>query len=147
MHLGYPLTKMRAFWTRTLALVTASMLALPLAVLGQRQFFCRMMERVMLDRCCCQASDASVVVEVPSNAPELKAQDCCERVQGKHQKAAASLSDTGPRTSVPVLAYVAPLDLSVEAPFVHLDPMEPRQARAPPPPPLKLFLKHCSLLT
>src|SRR5690606_17774256 len=84
---------------------------------------------------------------VPSNAPELKAQDCCERVQSKHQKAAASLSDTGPRTSVPVLAYVAPLDLSVEAPFVHLDPMEPRQARAPPPPPLKLFLKHCSLLT
>src|SRR5690606_2942089 len=67
MHLGYSLTKMRAFWTRTLALVTAAMLALPLAVLGQSQYFCRMMERVMLDRCCCQASDASVVVEVPSN--------------------------------------------------------------------------------
>lgn len=138
---------MRALWTRTLALVTASLLALPLAVLGQSQYFCRMMERVMLDRCCCDASGAGDVVEAPADAPEVKAQDCCERVHAKHQKAAASLSDGNARTFVPVLAYVEPLDLSIAAPFVHLAPIEPRQARAPPPPALKLFLKHCSLLT
>ncbi|HEY6723836.1 MAG TPA: hypothetical protein VI197_07380 [Polyangiaceae bacterium] len=147
MQLGYPLNEMRAFWTRTLALVTASMLALPLAVLGQSQYFCRMMERVMLDRCCCQASDTSAAFEAPPDAPEIKGQDCCERVQGKHQKAAASLSDGGSRIQVPALAYIEPLDLSIEAPFVELASMEPRQARAPPPRPLKLFLKHCSLLT
>lgn len=147
MQLGYLLMVMRAFWTRTLALVAASMLTLPLAVLGQSQYFCRMMERVMQGPCCCHASDASEAVEAAPGAPEIKAQGCCERVQGKHQKAAASLSDGSARTFVPTLAYVEPLDLSIEAPFVHLAPIEPRQARAPPPPPLKLFLKHCSLLT
>lgn len=138
---------MRALWTRTLALVTAALLALPLTVLGQTQYFCRMMARIMLDRCCCQVSDASAAFEAPPRAPEIKAQDCCERVQGKHQKAAASLSDGGSRVSSPALATVESLDLSVEAPFVHLTSIAPRQARAPPPQPLKLFLKHCSLLT
>ncbi|HEU5074650.1 MAG TPA: hypothetical protein VFU02_10760 [Polyangiaceae bacterium] len=138
---------MSAFWHRILALVTASLLVLPLAVLTQSQYFCRMMDRIMLDRCCCHTADAGVAFEAPSDAPEVKAPSCCERVQGKHQKAAASLTDGGARTFFPVLAYVEPLDLSIAAPFVHLAPIEPRQARAPPPPPLKLFLKHCSLLT
>lgn len=123
------------------------MLVLPLAVLGQSQYFCRMMERVMQGPCCCRSSDASESVDRATSSVEIKGQDCCERVQGKHQKAAASLSDAGARTFAPTLAYVEPLDLAIEAPFVHLDAVEPRQARAPPPRPLKLFLKHCSLLT
>jgi len=136
---------MRALWARPLALVTALLLALPLA-LGQTQYFCRMMERVMAHQCCC--SHGSEVVEAPpSKAPEIKAQDCCERVHSKHQKAAASLSDGNSRVFFPTLAYVESFDLALEAPLVHLSPIEPRQARAPPSPPLKLFLKHCSLLT
>lgn len=136
---------MRAYWARVLAPLAALLLALPLALLGQSQYFCRMMERVSIERCCC--SHGSGVAEAPAKAPEIKAQGCCERVAGNHQKATASLSDGNSRVFVQALAYVESFELALEAPVAHLTPIEPRQARAPPPPTLKLFLKHCSFLT
>jgi len=145
VQLGYFSEEMRAFWARSLALLAALLLTLPLALMGQSQYLCHMMERVSFQRCCC--SHSSDVVEAPSKAPEIKAQGCCERVQGNYQKATASLSDGNSRVFVQALAYVEAFELSLEAPVAHLTPIEPRQARAPPPPALKLFLKHCSFLT
>lgn len=136
---------MRTFWARALALLAALLLALPLTLMSQSGYLCRMMDRITRDRCCC--SHDSEVAQAPSTAPEIKAQDCCERVQGKYQKATPSLSDGNSRTFSPTVATVEAFHPALEAPVAHLTPIEPRQARAPPTPALKLFLRHCSFLT
>ena len=137
---------MRAVWVRALALLAALLLALPLATISRSQYFCSMMERISLGRCCCHAAQADGAEQVDEGQAEIKARDCCERVDDKSQPVAAP-ADVDSRTLGSLLAYVEPTEWLLEAPVVDLAPFEPPQARAPPPARLKLFLKHCSLLT
>ena len=131
---------------RALALLAALLLALPLAAISRNQYFCQMLERITLGGCCCHASHAAEAEQVEAGHAEIKPSDCCAPVEGKSQAAAAP-ADVNSRTFGSVLAYVEPTQWLLEAPVGYLVPFEPRQARAPPPARLKLFLKHCSLLT
>lgn len=140
------LNGMRAVWVRGLALLAALLLALPLAAISRNQYFCHMLERVTLGGCCCHARHAEEAEQVEAGHAEIKASDCCAPIESKSQPVAAP-ADLSSRTLDSALAYVEPTEWLLEAPVVHLAAFEPRQARAPPPTRLKLFLKHCSLLT
>src|SRR6187431_591789 len=137
---------MRAVWIRGLALLAALLLALPLATISRSQYFCSMMERITLGGCCCHASHAEEAEQVEEGHAGIKASDCCAPVEAKSQPVAAP-ADVTSRTLGSMLAYLEPTEWLLEAPVVDLAPFEPPQARAPPPARLKLFLKHCSLLT
>ena len=137
---------MRAVWIRGLALLAALLLALPLATISRSQYFCSMMERITLGGCCCHARHAEEAEQVEAGHAEIKASDCCAPVEGKSQPVATP-ADVSSSALGSLLAFVEPNKWLLEAPLVHLAPFEPRQARAPPPARLKLFLKHCSLLT
>jgi hypothetical protein len=133
---------MRSFGARWVALFTALAVLLPASAFARAHYFCRMMDRVV-DTCCC---DADVRDESASCEPQLRSNDCCEKITAATRSAAlgpavtefhvppAALSAT-----VLAAAYVVPKSVGVLT--------LPLQARAPPGVGPPLFIVHCSLLT
>jgi hypothetical protein len=135
-----------AAYAQALAALLVLLVALPLGAVHRVQYFCKMMGRVM-DTCCCSKADAVQSVHRPAARPEIKAADCCEKLESAARHGAPAVRDGALRVlspgyatisaSVAVVAQAQPSLLL--APSVH--------ARAPPALGPPIFLKNCSLLT
>lgn len=137
---------MRRFRARLLALLALVLVALPLGAMGQSQYLCRAMGRVM-DECCCRAAPTAEVKHA-SGVTEVKAPDCCQLLERSGRDSTPALRDGNPRVPPAELATTVPVVIVVLEPAPYLFAAEVVQARAPPPragPPI--FLENCSLLT
>lgn len=144
---GYEVTTMRRFRARLLALLALVLVALPLGAMGQSQYLCRAMGRVM-DECCCKAARAGEAAKPASGVTEAKAPDCCQLLERSGRDSTPALREGTPRVPAAELATTVPVIIVVLEPAPYVFATEVVQARAPPPrarPPI--FLENCSLLT
>ncbi len=74
---------MHAVRARVLALLAALVMLLPSGAPARTQYYCAMMGRVMASACC----ETDEVSPAPNAAPELQAQDCCQRLSSANRNA------------------------------------------------------------
>jgi hypothetical protein len=142
----YDLSRMHAVRSRALALLALLLVALPVVAAGGDQYFCHGMGRVMADACCCSSGHARASATQTSRGPEIKARDCCERVEGGANDSVVAVREAAPSVFSPALAIVpASVALVPKREIRALG--ESAQARAPPRRGAPIFLKNCSLLT
>jgi hypothetical protein len=130
---------MRLPRTHLLALLVATLVALPAQTFARTRFLCHMTGEVS-SSCCCAGTKASETHEA-----QAKRQDCCELVQvhagARNAATRASLNDVPAAPLAEMLALeVAPLAPAT----VARAPNAAFTFQHPPGPPL--FLAHCSFL-
>src|ERR1041385_2565452 len=92
---------MRAFPPPILALLVGIAIVLPSVGFQRAHYFCRMMDRVMASPCC----EAEQETAAGEREQQLRATDCCVRVDPSAHKVASGIRATG--VAVPMLALVA----------------------------------------
>jgi hypothetical protein len=137
---------MYAVRSRALALLALLLVALPVVAAGGDRYFCRAMGRLMADACCCSSGHTGASAKQASRGPEIKAQNCCERVEGSANGSVVAVREVIPSVFSPALAIVPGFVALVPKRELRA-PGEPAQARAPPRRGAPIFLKNCSLLT
>ena len=118
-------------------LLVALVVVLAAIASDRAHFFCKMMERTMVERCC--------AAEPVSPGPAASNPDCCERLVVSHHSTVAEVRDATPTFQV-ASVLVTPSWIHYPTPSFRVTESVPAAARAPPaigPPP---FIAHCSLL-
>ena len=131
---------------RVLAALAVLLVALPAGALGHAQYFCQMMGR-LVDTCCCKTERSSHASDRTAS-PEIKAKDCCQRLERAKHQAAPALRDAALRIASPLVATAPPFTHVLAEPELRAIGLQPSRARAPPPLSRRpIFIQNCSLLT
>ena len=132
---------------RIIAFLAALLMTLPAGAWARSRYFCRSMDRVM-DACCCGSMrKIDLLSRSISSSAELRAGDCCERLDQPSAKAALGARDAAQQLPAPPALAVLTLTTPPVLPSGWLLPLERPHSRAPPPPTVPLYLRHCAFLS
>src|SRR5689334_25429936 len=124
---------MHAVRRRALAVLALLLVALTLGATGGSQYFCRPMGRVM-DHCCCRAAKVAEAAAARVGGAEIRAKDCCDRVDRAAGDAVPAVREAVPSLDSPVVATLGPVLGVVAEPAIRMLGAKPVGARAPPRP-------------
>src|SRR5688572_754649 len=125
---------MTALRARLLPILAVLLIALPLRAAGGVQYFCHGMGRLM-DKCCCPHVSTVQSVGRAGCGSEIKARDCCERLESGSGNVATALRERASSVvgATPALAGPVPSVVCVFEPEARDVVAVPVAARAPPP--------------
>jgi hypothetical protein len=122
----------------------ALLLLLPSWVSARAEYFCRPLQRVVSSSCCPGASAARQ--RPPSAAPQLRAEDCCERLPSAAATPVPATRSESDRVQAPLASSVGRLPVRAALPERATSQRSferSRAARVHGPP---LFITNCAML-